>query len=940
MRFPVIRKIHIIRATLFCFSLFTFHFAQAQQFGGTPSSIKWKQISTDTVRIIFPSGLDSVAGRIASVVKEIQQNHSSTIGTGLRKVNIVLQSDVTSSNGFVALGPFRSEFYLLPPQNAFELGAQNWGDNLAIHEFRHVEQYSNFRVGLSKTMSVLFGENGQALANGASIPDWFFEGDAVYNETLLSYQGRGRLPFFFNGYRSLYNTGKHYNFMQLRNGSFKNYIPDHYQLGYLLVAYGREKYGADFWLKVTQDAASFKQLFYPMQGAVKKFTGISYDTFVNNTLQYYQQQWAADKGGALKWITATGKNNVVDYKYPYPAGNSSLIVLKKTYRNIPAFYKINATKIETKIAVKDLPGDDDYFSYSNGRIVYTAFQPDLRWGNRDYSVIKILDVNSGIEKKITSHTKYFSPDISPDGTMIAAVEMKQALQSDLVLMDANGTVKNKWGNSDNIIYSYPKFSSDNKFIYVFVRNNRGEMGIEKKNIDDGNVNTILSFQNRILGFPVVKGDTLLYSCSSNGLDEIWAFVASENKNYHLASYSTGLYQAFLQDNGMLVSSAFTADGYRLATIVPQWQPVNNGDSLKNLFVAKPFNEKSNSTLLSVPVHQYTITKYPKFFQPFHFHSWNPYFSQPDYSFIIYGQNVLNTFQSQVYYTYNSNEKYSRAGYTGLYGGWYVQPLFDINHTWNRNQLLNSDTTIYWNELNVAGGLRLPLNLSGGKGYRNLILTSTYNIDQLRWTGLGKQLLKNLNFNYAQFQLSYNAQIQAAAQQIYPRWGQSLLVRYRTIITNHTARQFLASASFYLPGFAKTHSIVLSAAYQSRDTAKQYYFTNSFPFSRGYNALNFPRVWKLGINYHLPLALPDWGFGNIVFFKRIRANIFYDYTVGKSLRYQTNYNFRAVGSEIYFDTKWWNQQPVTFGVRYSRLLDNDIAGLNANQWEFILPVSLY
>ena len=45
-------------------------------------------------------------------------------------------------------------------------------------------------------MAVLFGENGRALANAAAIPDWFFEGDAVYNETLMSTQGRGRLPYF------------------------------------------------------------------------------------------------------------------------------------------------------------------------------------------------------------------------------------------------------------------------------------------------------------------------------------------------------------------------------------------------------------------------------------------------------------------------------------------------------------------------------------------------------------------------------------------------------------------------------------------------------------------------------------------------------------------------------------------------------------------------
>jgi len=129
-----------------------------------------------------------------------------------------------------------------------------------------VQQYSNFDRGITKVFTDIFGQNGQALANAIAIPDWFFEGDAVYNETMLSHQGRGRLPSFFNGYKSLYYEGKDYTFMQLRNGSYRKYIPNYYQLGYMLVSYGREKYGDDFWLKVINDAAAFKPFFILFAG--------------------------------------------------------------------------------------------------------------------------------------------------------------------------------------------------------------------------------------------------------------------------------------------------------------------------------------------------------------------------------------------------------------------------------------------------------------------------------------------------------------------------------------------------------------------------------------------------------------------------------------------------------------------------------------------------
>jgi hypothetical protein len=101
------------------------------------------------------------------------------------------------------------------------------------------------------------------------------------------------------------------------------------------------------------------------------------------------------------------------------------------------------------------------------------------------------------------------------------------------------------------------------------------------------------------------------------------------------------------------------------------------------------------------------------------------------------------------------------------------------------------------------------------------------------------------------------------------------------------------------------------------------------------------MWKLGANYHFPLLYPDFGFANIVYFKRLRANAFYDYTVGKSLRTGVKNTFNTAGAELFFDTKWWNQQDVSFGIRYSRLLDRNFTGItNPNQWEIILPVNLF
>ncbi len=916
--------------------------AGAQSFGGNPSAVKWQQINTDTVRIIFPKGLDSKAQRIASIVHRLQNNYAHTIGDSIRKISIVLQNQTLFSNAYVALAPYRSEFYITPPQNPFELGAVSWTDNLAVHEFRHVQQYSNFNKGLSRVASFILGEQGQAVANALAVPDWFFEGDAVFSETQLTQQGRGSLPSFFSAYQSLSVSNKKYSYMKLRNGSFRNYVPNHYDLGYLLVAYGRKKYGADIWRKVTDDAARFTPLFYPFQGAVQKHTGTRYNQFVNDAMAYYDNQWKTIKADAVEWKTNTVANDVVNYQYPYATADGAIITVKNSNRNIPAFYKIHANGREEKIAVKSISADT-YFSYKNGKIVYAASQPDLRWGNRDFQSIREITIASGEEKILVSGSRYFSPDISYQGDQLLAVDMDLSGASRLVVMNREGLVLDSLAKA-GIVFSHPKFTADDKGYYVAERNEVGEMSLMKYTIGKSTIaDTLMPPSNRIIGFVTTQNDTILFSTTFQGRDEIWAIIDGKEKKgpFRLASFATGLYQGALQPNGKLLASAFTADGYRLGSFTPAWERVALKDELKDLYVADAYAIKDHSALSAIPAQNYPVSKYAKSFGLLNLHSFRPFYEQPEYSLTLYGQNVLNTFQSEIAYTYNQNEGSHKLGYNGVYGGSFLQPVFGVSQTWQRAAALNKDTTVNWNELVGYVGLQLPLNFSGGKQYRNLTLSTTYNIDQIKWTGIGEKLLINRSFQYLQARISYTSQMQKAIQQIFPHFAQSMLVQYRNSINQYSANQFLASGALYLPGFSNNHSLVLSASYHSRDTLQQYLFSNNFPFARGYTAVDFPRMWKISANYHFPLAYPDWGFGNIVYFQRIRSNLFFDYTEGKSLRTGTRFPFKTVGTELFFDTRWWNQQPVTFGIRYSRLLDNEFRGTTQpNIWELILPVNLF
>lgn len=932
----------------FCVTFFVSIQLKAQVFGGNNAKTKWQQINTDSFRIIFPKGIENSAQRIANVIYELQNKQVNSLGNQFNKIDVVLQNNTTFSNAYVALAPWRSEFYLTPPQNSFALGSIQWADNLAIHEWQHVHQYNNFNKGLAAFLGKILGQEGRAIANAASIPDWFFEGDAVFTETLLSNQGRGRLPEFFNGYKSILNSNlsNKIAYAKLRNGSLKNYVPNHYELGYLLVSYGKEKYGSKIWQEITQDAASFKPLFYPFQNALQKHIGISFSNFVKNAFSFYKEKWKENYIEPYAWLTEGNNKFKSDFKYPYLINDSIIIVLKRTYRDIPSLYKIDLKGNQEKIAVRNI-GHDDYFSTNGAEVIYTSLRTNNRWGNEEFTDLNILNIQSKENKVIKTNLKLFSPDISKQSGNIIAVELNPNQQSNLVLLDNEGKVVRKIDGKDGEIFSYPKFlSNSNTLIVFFSRKRNGEMALIKYDFNDNKMDMLIPYANRIMGFPSIQHHKILMTVTNQQNDEIWQYDLNSKKVQKLMHYKTGLYQSvYISNNQKLITSAFTNLGQQLA-IFSDKQFVNesihvNKNTLNDLYLSTSLKQNTSFNLNEIPYRNFEVKKYSRLFKPFNFHSWRPYYDDPEFSFTIYGQNVLNTFKSELAYIYNRNESSHKVGYSGTYGGWFLQPYFGIHKTWDRSIFINKDTTLFWNEWNQHIGINLPLNVTSGKQYRFLNLSTAFYNEQVNWKGLGKNFLNDVRFNYVESRIQYSTQIQKAVQHIFPRWAQSISIQNRFIVNNYTAHQLLINGALYFPGFMKTHSLVLNASFQSRDTMNQYYFNNNFSFSRGYRSVNFPRMLKMSANYHLPLLYPDWGFANLIYFLRVRANIFYDFTQTKSLRTGKKFSFNTTGVELFFDTKWWNQQNISFGLRYSRLLNNEFSGAtNPNQWEFIVPVNLF
>lgn len=913
--------------------------AKAQQFGGNPPSIKWKQVNTPAAKVIFPAGMDSLGFRVANTIERINKATQPTIGTKQKQVSIVLQNQTTISNAYVGLAPFRSEFYLTPAQNNFELGSLPWADQLGVHEFRHVQQYNNFNVGFSKVLSTIFGQGGQAIANAMTVPDWFFEGDAVFNETLVSQQGRGRIPYFLNGYRALWSAGKDYSWMKLRNGSLVDYVPDHYPLGYMMVSYGREKYGNTFWKDVTHDAASFNGLFYPLQKAVKKYSGEDYKQFRTNSLNYFKQQFTVDK--PIK--NPAKKHFIADQEYPAYANDSTIIYLKTTYSHRPVFV-INEAGKERDIAVRSV-SIDNYFSYANGKIIYASYRPDTRWSYRDYSELRLLDVKTGNERQITNGAKYFSPALSDDGKTIVAVHVDPSGKSVLHLLDNNGKLLSIVPPKDNLFYTYPKFYNQDKLISA-VRKPDGQMSLALIDVKTGNIKYLLPFSYQPIAFPTVQGSMIYFSATSGIYDRLFALDVNLGKLSQVSMDNASQYQPAVGQN-KLAWVEQTAHGYQLQQKnknAAKWLvlPGMRG-GLPDFKISALKKDSATNLLTSGSNKPLPVTSYNKAYQLFNFHSLIPDFTDPNYTLSLVGENVLNTFQSQLSFNYNRVEGYKQFGFDAVYGALFPYITAGYNYTLDRRGLYNGNR-IYWNESDLHGGLRLPLNFSRGRQLTGLTIGSNLHYNLSSFQQPFRAMFNDRNYTYLNNYISFSTRIQQARQNIYPRLGQTLNFNYKTAINGLNAHQFLASGTFYFPGIFQNHNIVINAAYQQRGRDDVINFSNNFPYSRGYTAENLYQLSKVGVNYHFPIVYPDAGVANAVYFLRIRGNMFYDYTHGNDFFSNGaifKADFKSAGAEVFFDTKIFNQQNITIGVRYSRLLDRDLfGGVGPNRIELVLPVSFF
>jgi Tol biopolymer transport system component len=883
-------------------------FGQYYNLGQDPASLKWRIIRTPHFRIIYPENFEQKAQKMMPTLDYINSRGNKTLAFNPKQVPLIIHNYTIVPNAVTVWAPKRIELFSCPPQDSY---AQDWMDQLIIHEYRHVVQIDRTNQGFTRVLSWLTGEQAATMINGLFVPSWFMEGDAVCTETALSHSGRGRIPNAEMLLRAQVTEKGAYSYDKAALGSYTTFVPNQYALGYQLVANVRRKYGYQAWVTALDEVARKPFLITPFNHGLKKATGFGKEKLYSLTMLEMDSMWKYQDTKTLKTdfkqLTQIGRKKYENYKYPNYI-NDSVVIAEYTslddiarfvitgpdgYRQIittPGFLSsepFTVAKVSPIITKASKSNSDE--STNNYLVAWTETINDLRWEQRNYSVIRIYDSRTHQTRSLTLKSRYFAPSFSPDGRTIAAVFVDPTNHNSIVLIDVeSGKDTATIIASDSDFYMTPSWSEDGTKI-VFIKLDGKGKSINVYELKTQAIKTLIPSTYTEIANPVFAHDYVLFNGSFSGIENIYAVDLKGNEVFQVTSAAYGASNADLSpDGGKIVYSNYSSSGYHLVetTFIPaSWKRLSEiRDFSPSLYKYLVKEEASVSDSTADRSLAYNSEPYKKIAHIFNFHSWAPayinYMAGENGTGISFmSQNELSTATTVIGYKYDMAENTGKFTADFNWQAWY--PVIDLSASYGaRAAYTGGDTSFRYNfnETVLSGGFTLPLIFTGGKYYKGLRLqlhTSLTNITENTSPLPAKDKLTgtihSLDYSFSAYRF-----IKQSGKDIYPRWGQVITGSYRHTPFGKNDYGSIASAGvrLYFPGLLIHHGIRIDMNWQNRNFT-HYYYPNQIVQPRGYFLVSEKTLTCFALNYKFPIAYPDFALGPLVYLKRLKANLFYD-----------------------------------------------------------------
>ncbi len=889
-------------------------------FGGYPSKIKWHQINTDYVRVIYPDSLEEKAQRLANIIHYMNDNNVGLLGEKRKKVPIILRSEQVISNGYAQVAPFKSEFFMAPPQLTYQESSLDWLDLLALHEYRHTNQFANNRRWVGNLAHAIFGDYGWAGVIGLASPAWFLEGDAVVNETALSSGGRGRIPSFTAMQRAQLNEGVDYSYMKMMNGSFKDFVPNHYNIGYLICSEIRRTNGNDSWDKITKRSANLHGIIGAFDKSIKKETGLKVKQHYKNA----QEKLGNSIPKLLddsKIITSDEKNNVVSYDNPI-IENGEIYFSYSSRRELSGIYKLLENN-EKELIVNQGLILDSYFDKNDSLYVWNEIQRDIRRNNQNYSNIILYNANQKTKKIIGRGSSYFSPSFNHKGNLLVFADNNTTNGSfSLTTLDFEKDEINKIITSKSIQFLYPIFSKDDQSIYTIAKED-DKFAIVKMD-QNAKFELLTQWDNVVFGPLKLSGDYILFQANFDAIDNVYGLNVISKEIFKVSEDAIGMYNPSNLENGKIIVSKPHSRGFLLHQVdakPEEWIKISKTRSSDLPYYLETEHLEGRNILSEVSNHKFETSLYPADAKILKFHSWLLNTDGTEFSATLFSENILNNVNIQPKYRYNSNVKGSYLDVNINYGKWFPIYQFQYSYALPRIQKSSNGARSFdVSQQSVRPGVIIPLNFSRGiysttLNFNNSVTLQATKIQELGNTNNFDQNNVALN-NLVSFRKTRLKPLQA----FYPKWGiiSTVYNRHR-FDDDHNILSITNDA--YVPGFHPNHGFKFELDYQRKNATAEdrIDMVDGFNYAAGFISVPYDEIIGLNTNYGFPLAYPDWGFWNLIYFKRINSVMFHNFNQVSFEKKSTI--LQSAGLDLLFDMVFANNvfSEITVGFKNAYML---------------------
>ncbi len=892
---------------LMSFSILT---AQFYDTGTDPASIKWLQIKTGRFRVIYPESYGDEGIKFARSLEDSYKKLSVYFPGINFRLPVIIHNYTVSPNGYVAWAPSRMEIYPTPEQNAIPLDNI---EQLTLHEMTHVMQMRSLYKGVSRFFSLPFGEQYYG-GLAAYLPMWMLEGDAVLMETILSGSGRGRTPSFNKELKALtIEKGSIYSYDKMLLGSFKVYTPDEYKYGYSLAEWANANFGHNLFGNVLEYTAKSPLSVSPVNWSLLKDASLTKKRLYNEAFRQYEMKWREEdrNNEYFEFITLgkSRKGEYINYHSPVFAGEDSVVSFKTSMYNPPELVMIDIRRgIEKKLYI---PGSvyPYFLSGAPGLVVWVETRPDPRWENRQFSIVRVLNLRDGSIKQLSHKTRYVAAGISPDGKFVAAVENSLSNSNNIVILDIfNGEILETINVPDGIYPQRPQWDDSGKKISFISLSSEGE-GIIVLNLLTKEWLTIKRPSREDIQATYLLNDTIFYISSASGTDNIW-YMTPEGHERRITGSRFGVYDLCISGDNVLFTG-YTSEGSKI-NIVRMDELI--GKTFDDIVV--DFSDISDRTESNrqVPTDsdkvKYIPEPYRKVLNPLRIHSWMPFYAdieelKADPSAVrpgltLLSQNLLSTVIATAGYEYYNREHLFHTTFT-LKG---CLPVFETSVDYGGQPDIIKFNSEVKNPSEIkharrfSNSVALPLTLNRGN-----FTTYIWASFSLKYYNRYVYLSERNTYDYGQFELTGRFFVsnysRSGMRDIYPRWAQVLDYMYTGFPYDKLIYGPMTTlrAAIYLPGIIRNHGLRLRYETDYQKSVKLLLY-NRAQLPRGYENIVSENLELFSADYVLPLLYPDLNIPGLIYIKRLRSGIFYDYAKATDNTYIIPNNNRFVsGTEI-------------------------------------------